>query len=74
MIGKNKQTESDRAPKLALRPREAAGALGISPRLLWTLTKNGDIPHTKIGRAVVYPVDRLREWLAARCRENGAAG
>lgn len=29
---------------LALRPREAAKALGISPRLLWQLTKDGRIP------------------------------
>jgi hypothetical protein len=29
---------------LALRPREAAKALGISPRLLWQLTKDGASP------------------------------
>jgi excisionase family DNA binding protein len=56
--------------KLSLRPREAAEALGISPRLLWTLTKSGEVPHTRIGRAVVYPVDRLREWLAGRCEQK----
>ena len=51
-------------PCLALRPREAAKALGIGERLLWTLTNSGKIPHVRLGRAIVYPVDQLREWLA----------
>ncbi len=49
--------------KLALRPRDAAVAIGISERMLFDLTKNGEIPHRRIGRAVVYPVDLLREWM-----------
>ncbi len=49
---------------LALRPKEAAQALGISPRLLWSKTNCNEIPHVRIGRAVVYPVDLLRDWLA----------
>jgi predicted DNA-binding transcriptional regulator AlpA len=48
---------------LALRPKEAALALGISPRLLWSKTNCNEIPHVRIGRAVVYPVELLREWL-----------
>ncbi|MGB0714684.1 MAG: helix-turn-helix domain-containing protein [Phycisphaerae bacterium] len=50
-------------PVLALRPKEAAQALGISDRLLWTKTNCGEIPHIKIGRATLYPVDALRHWL-----------
>jgi excisionase family DNA binding protein len=50
---------------LALRPREAAKALGISTRHLWQLTKDGSIPHVRVGRrAVLYPVDELRAWLS----------
>ena len=37
------------ASPLALRPREAAKALGISPRLLWQLTKDGHIPCVRVG-------------------------
>lgn len=48
---------------LALRPREAAKTLGISERLLWTLTKRGEIPAKRAGRRVLYSRDRLREWL-----------
>ena len=50
-------------PRLALRPREAARALGIGERLLWSKTNAGEIPHVRLGRAVVYPVDELRRWL-----------
>lgn len=49
--------------KLALRPKDAAVAIGISERMLFELTKNGQVPHRRIGRAVVYPVDLLREWM-----------
>ena len=56
------------AKRLALRPKEAAKALGISERLLWTKTNCNEIPHCRIGRAIVYPVDLLREWLAQQAK------
>ena len=52
-----------REPCLAMRPREAANALGISQRLLWQWTNQGKVPHIRIGRAVLYPVSALRRWL-----------
>jgi excisionase family DNA binding protein len=55
------------SPPLALRPREAAKALGISPRLLWQLTKDGHVPCVRVGsgkrRTVLYPVAELQAWL-----------
>ena len=60
-------TDRDNAPPcLALRPKQAAKAIGISERLLWSKTNAGEIPHARIGRAVIYPVDLLREYLAER--------
>jgi len=53
-------------PRLALRPREAAKAIGISPRLLWTPTKRGEVPHIRLNKAVVYPVEALRRWMDER--------
>ena len=50
-------------PCLAMRPREAAKALGISERLLWEWTDKGFVPHVRLGKAILYPVDTLREWL-----------
>ena len=57
-------------PALALRPRDAAKALGISPRKLWQLTKDGVIPSLKAGRTVLYPTAELQAWLS---REAEAA-
>ena len=52
---------------LAMRPREAAKALGISTRLLWQLTHDGEIPCVRIGtgtgRTVLYPIAILAAWL-----------
>jgi hypothetical protein len=57
--------------KLALRPRDAAKALGISARTLWGLTApRGPIPCLRIGhgkrQAVLYPLADLREWMRAQ--------
>lgn len=60
-------------PCLALRPREAAQAIGVSERTLWALTQSGQVPHAKIGRLVVYPTDQLREWLAAQAKATASA-
>ncbi len=69
-------TESTHAP-LALRPHEAAKALGISPRHLWQLTKDGHVPCVRIGngkrRTVLYPVADLQAWLT-RQAEAGKGG
>jgi hypothetical protein len=49
---------------LALRPREAAKALGISERMLWSLTApRGTILAVRIGTCVLYPVTGLQAWL-----------
>lgn len=51
---------------LAYGPRDAAKALGISERLLWTITKAGKIPYRRIGKRILYPVRLLQEWLETR--------
>ena len=50
-------------PRLLLTPVEAAIALRLCPRTLWTLTKDGTIPHIRIGRQIRYPVAVLEEWI-----------
>jgi len=54
---------------LALRPAQAAKALGISARTLWGLTgPRGPIPCLRIGngkrQTVLYPTAMLEKWLA----------
>ncbi len=64
MPDKAAETPPDSAPPcLALRPKDAARALGIGERLLWSKTNSGEIPCVRIGRAVVYPVNLLRDYL-----------
>lgn len=58
-----KSSNDSAMPCLALRPKEAAKALGIGERLLWSKTNAGEIPHIKLGTATLYPIDALREWL-----------
>ena len=63
---------------LALRPRDAAKALGISPRTLWALTApRGPISCVRVGsgkrRVVLYPIAALQGWLNAQTerKEDG---
>jgi excisionase family DNA binding protein len=52
--------------RLLLPARDAAAALSISERSLWSLTKAGEIPAIRIGRAVRYDPADLRAWIEAR--------
>ena len=55
----------ERIPEpLALRPRDAARALGISERTLWDWTRTEGLPHVRIGNVVLYPVGCVKQWLA----------
>ena len=42
---------------------EAAAILSISPRTLWTLTNEGDLPCVRIGRSVRYDLRDLDAWI-----------
>jgi excisionase family DNA binding protein len=46
-----------------LTPKEAAAALGISPRKLWSLTASSDVACVRIGRAVRYDAADLAEFV-----------
>ncbi len=58
----------DLSTRLALRPKEAAEALGMSERAFRDLLPQ--VPHLRAGAAVLIPVDQLRNWLDRRAREN----
>ncbi|HMN95133.1 MAG TPA: helix-turn-helix domain-containing protein [Phycisphaerales bacterium] len=68
--------EASTPARLALRPREAARALGVSERKLWGMTApRGPIRCAKLGACIVYRVADLDAWLAAaaaRSIEPGA--
>ena len=48
---------------LLLTPREAAKALSVCERTLFGLTKAGELPVVRIGRAVRYSLDDLKAWI-----------
>ena len=57
------------ADRLALRPKEAAEALGVSERTLRQLAP--ELPRVSRGGVVLYPVEALREWLRREVRTEG---
>jgi len=55
--------------RLALRPAEAARALGLSERALRALLHQ--LPVVRAGGAVLIPIEQLREWLRERAQSEG---
>ena len=54
--------------RLALRPDEAAQAIGICTKSLRDLADGP--PVVRLGRLVLYPVAGLADWLAERARSD----
>jgi excisionase family DNA binding protein len=62
---------SDSTPTLALRPPEAAKALGISESLLGRLTARGEVRAVKVSRkCTLYRPADLERWLTERSSEQ----
>jgi excisionase family DNA binding protein len=49
---------------------QTAEALCISPRTVWTLTREGALACIRIGRRVLYSPDDVRAFVD-RCRKGG---
>jgi hypothetical protein len=63
----NSFTDTAAPEPLAVDARAAAAMLGISPKSLERVAARGEpVGRTKIGRRVVFNVDKLRAWLAAK--------
>jgi len=60
-----KQPPPLEVPFLALRPRQAAEALGVSEATLQRLTQDRRVPVIRLDRAVLYPLRELSEWLSS---------
>jgi excisionase family DNA binding protein len=59
-------SEQAKLPKLLWNCREAAAALSISLRTLWTLTNEGRVPCVRIGRSVRYDPEDIRRWIQSQ--------
>lgn len=59
-------------PRVALRPAEAAKALGISTRTFAEWQKLPGFPLLRIGGVRMIPTDQLRKWLAKQLADAEA--
>ena len=50
--------------KLLLSAREAARALSVCEKTLWTMTQRGLIPCARIGSRVLYNPESLKRFIA----------
>jgi len=67
---KNVQHVQETQYRLAVRPKTAAEAIGISVRTLYTLLKEGRIRSIKVERAVLIPVADLERFVAQRAQAD----
>ena len=61
-------------PRLALRSREAAAALGISEGTLATWRAERGLPHVRHAQLILYPVGALRQWLDREAQKEDRGG
>ena len=59
-------TTTAEAKPLALRPREAAKALGVSESTLYRLRVNGKLPSVRVGAALLYRMTDLETFLQSQ--------
>ena len=52
--------------RIALRPREAAAALGVSDRTLRKWVRDEGLPYFKLDGTICIPVADLERWMADR--------
>ena len=60
----------DLASRLALRPGEAAQALGVSERTLRKWMRDESLPYFRVDGAVRIPVGDLTAWMNERLRSQ----
>jgi excisionase family DNA binding protein len=63
---------SQPAEPLLVNEHTAAGMLSLSIPTLRRLRASGELPYCRIGAAVRYRVEDLREWVAQRTRRTQA--
>ena len=62
----------DLSSRLALRPKEAAAALGVSDRTLRDWMRNEELPYVQIGRGILIPTSELEGWMRQRLARQAA--
>lgn len=52
--------------KMCLSATEVSELTGISLSLIRKLTRNGEIPHIRVGRRILYQLTGIEDWLNSR--------
>ena len=58
--------KTEQSIELLLTPSEAAKALKLSERTLWTMTQRNEVPVVHLGRSPRYPLEALKSWIAEK--------
>ena len=58
-----KAENENKIERLTASVTEAAQMIGVSERTIHKLTKSGRLPHKRIGTRIVYPIERLRQFV-----------
>jgi excisionase family DNA binding protein len=53
------RSPEEQTQKLGLSLIEVAALLGLSSRTVFTLTKRGEIPHTRFGKRIIYSREKI---------------
>ena len=49
--------------QIAVKPLEAAAAIGIGRTQVYNLIRSGQLPSVRVGKSIRVPVESLRNWL-----------
>jgi hypothetical protein len=67
-----KTTNTTEPIRLLVDAREAAAALGVCEKTLWTHTRpRGTIPCIRIGKRTLYSVRDLERWIDSEQEQDG---
>ena len=53
-------------PIICYTAKEIAKITGLSISIVRKLTRNGEIPHIRVGRRILYPLTGIEDWLNSR--------
>ena len=63
-------SEEVQMERLLLRPAEAAEMIGIGRSKVYELLARGELPAIRIGGRLRIPVNKLRQWVSQKMREQ----
>lgn len=74
LAGRGGTSETANSTALLVSEPAAARMLGLSPRKVWQLAKDGVLPVCRVGGAKRYSTVALREWVDRGCPSTPWAG